>query len=270
MLLFARTSTVIFSHPEMVTDYMNGMDVIFAAHVAKFLATRDLLKLSLVNSGFRELVMRAHSICSVVKKVEGYDSDILVSNTDLDLNYLHMEYSDERALRAALAKILNAGFKIHPLRMRFTDMGPVFERMLHAVECTSSGSDVYFCQFHFPSAFKDTDEVCYSDPVPVQGGTIRLFKRVMSTLRHPQPRNCVIGVDLDSSSIWLSRIVTVWNMDRRWIELRAGLTRGNPLRVPNDHPEKRVGMWTDLLPVDEEIEQKLSTCIFLIENSFIL
>jgi hypothetical protein len=91
-------------------------------------------------------------------------------------------------------------------------------------------------QFSFP-----TPESTSSNTAEVPGGTVRLVRR---PLHESNPENLVLGLHVQSSDIWLVRVVAVTGTNR--FELMAGTTKADPLRVSNSSR----GTWSDLMPID--------------------
>ena len=93
-----------------------------------------------------------------------------------------------------------------------------------------------------------------SNFVPIPGGRLRLMKRRMDTFD-----NWVLGIELETSDLWLVRVASVTGNNR--VDLMAGNTKSHPLRVPN----AARGTWTDLLPCSVDFAQNIFPPTFIIE-----
>lgn len=121
-----------------------------------------------------------------------------------------------------------------------------------------SSVDRYLCHFRFPDLDQAVEKTIYSDSVNIPGGFVRLFMRPLPLLDSDSLPSCVVGIQLESDRVWILRVASISN-SKRPIELKAGCTKADVLRVPNGGR----GTWSDLLPTDMHVWN--NDAFFLIE-----
>lgn len=112
--------------------------------------------------------------------------------------------------------------------------------------------------FRFPDLDQAVENTIYSDSVNIPGGFVRLFMRPLPLLNTDSAHSCVVGIQLESDQVWILRVASISNR-KRPIELKAGCTKADVLRIPNGGR----GTWSDLLPIDTQVWN--NDAFFLIE-----
>jgi hypothetical protein len=244
----------------MSIDLPEVLRIVLSHHMVDYMRTVDVLRLSRTSRALFTVVM---SEWENFPRLTSQRLLLILSTTDCDANYMHSHFQSAKETIEFMQTLSRTKAQIHPLVTHPESLPILMDRMACALEHVSSCSEVHFCQF----TFEGHDEVRFSQPVGVKGGSVRLFIRKMSTLRSPLPCN-VLGIDLMSTDTCLCRVALVYGLQSCYIELRAGSTRHSLMRESNT-PTKR-GVWTDLVPCGHDVEISLCSSVFIIENSFIL
>ena len=151
-------------------------------------------------------------------------------------------------------------------RLKTAEACELFWRLMDESEALFhfSSKGRFFCQFYF-----DGSNLCedgsgqFSNSVLIPGGTIKLFKRSLPLGTVSDSPTCTaLGISFESSEIWIVRVAAITGSRR--VEIKAGATRADVLRVPNTGK----GSWSDLLPIERgfcDLRPEIEKTIFLIE-----
>ena len=121
------------------------------------------------------------------------------------------------------------------------------------------------CQFVFDGSSDESGQ--FSNQVLIPGGSVRLFKRTLplghTAHAESETQLCAaLGVSFHSDDVWIIRVAAVSGPLR--VDLKAGATRADVLRVPNSGK----GTWSDLLPVEAsycQLKPGSDKTVFLVE-----
>jgi hypothetical protein len=241
-------------------------DPIIMVHLSQYLSTLEFIHIVQTNRECRHIL---DSNWHVLRKaVTAQPNRVVISNTFLRESFFHFGVISMSLVGAFLDDIRRSHIVIENLTLSVESM-PDFEQfillMKRGCELSNLSDDIIMCQFRFPiTSTKEYDEsgIEYSSSISIPGGTLRLFKRAVSALypgnNTDQPAS-VTGIDMDTAQVWLCRVFSV--SDRR-LDLKAGTTRSDVLRVPNG---SMMGTWTDLCPVFEHSPVNNPDNIYFVE-----
>jgi len=217
--------------------------------LAQYVTTADFLTMLQINGSCREVLNSSWD--ELRKTVPVHPRYLHISNTLIQQSFFHFLspsiqecVTTLRALRSSVVTILPIKLSVESIPS-FTEW---FELIIGASQFSNLSDQVLLCQFRFSDESVEADEfgIQYSNVVSVPGGTLRLFKRAVSSLYPGNPADhpsLVVGIDLDTPKLWLCRVASISGAR---LDLKAGTTRADVLRVPNG---SKTGTWTDLCPV---------------------
>lgn len=235
--------------------------------VSKYLQTTDVIKISSINRSFRETI-----IAEWIHFTKGIDSKpefSILTNMPITGSFFHCETSSFESCESTLRYLVSCGVIVDNIQIPSVStrkFDTVFEELMRIREISSLSNDIHVCQLVFaqgnPSRSCDESDIEYSNFVSVPGGTIRLFRRAVSSLYPGNAANgtaYVLGIDLNTPKIWLCRVKSLFDFR---LDLKAGMTRSDILRVPNG---SKGGTWTDLFPISRHSPILNPDNIFMIE-----
>jgi hypothetical protein len=219
-----------------------------------FLNTVDVIILSRVSKGFKDVCC-----CFVGYKPPTSDRgvEICINSEHPRFLYIHPFVKGWSDLQVLLSKVDKLMLKLDSVRY----VSPISNLILCRVRSCAEleglslflSSDLppasfsqhkrIVCHFYFPTGTSPISETVFSNSIEIPGGSVSLVRRTLPLIQSDEATACVLGVRLSSQHIWIVRVTSI-PCSRR-IELMAGCTRADILRVPNGSK----GTWTDLLPI---------------------
>jgi hypothetical protein len=236
-------------------------ELLIIVHVSLFLDTVDFIKVTNVNRDiFNSLNSSWHEL---QRLVTSSPRAAVISNTSLKSCYFHFHLISLERCRLVLGALTNSRFRFHDLRFNNSlNLLQFIERIDRIHDLTNLSGEGDIIQFSFADGPSSrSNDIQYSNHLEIPGGSVRLFRRPISSLYPGRDESTlhVVGVDMDSSCVWLCRVAAITGSHR--LDIKAGSTRSDVLRVPNG--SKR-GTWTDLCPANEDPSNQYSP-LYLVE-----
>lgn len=221
--------------------------------ICEYVSTKDFVKLARLTKIIRASLSLPGDPCKTRM--------CSISTEDLDKIYVHSAFTSPSELSTFLKRLKRSGVIIPCLIFPLAEKDTLIEIIINNHKFSHFLSESrYLCEFRFNQFISTEKECVTSNTIRLMGGDLSLFKRhvpvlVNENLSHPQS---ALGIKLESDSIWIVRVVALTG-DRR-VDLKAGSTKQDPLRVPTGQR----GTWSDLFPVDSGYAEKESV-VFLVE-----
>lgn len=241
-------------------------DPIVMVHLSQYISTIEFLEILQAYKGCRHIFETQWGVFRNAVTVP--PKSVVISNTSVRDAFFHFVAHSVAQMDSILVEIARSSIIIENIILPVESM-PNYEQFTvflnKAGACANLSDEIIMCQFRFsPVPSKDGDDsgIQYSSTTAIPGGTIRLFKRAVSSL-YPgnttdQPAS-VAGIDMDTTQVWLCRVFSISDMR---LDLKAGSTRSDVLRVPNG---SKMGTWTDLCPVSEHSPIENPSNIYVVE-----
>jgi len=246
-------------------EYLSN-ELLIIVHVSQFIGTVDFIKTTQLNAATYNALQLSWNKFRLL--VINPPTASTISNTLPNSCFFHFQFSSICDCVSLLRKLWISQLGLYDLHFQNAGQLIEFVDKLDSIKDLSnlSRDKCDLVQFQFSAANSDdekqlaVDGVTFSNPISIPGGFLRLFRRPISSLYPGRDDSLyVMGIDIESSSVWLCRVCAVSGMRR--LDIKAGLMRSDVLRVPNG---SKKGTWTDLCPVGVDSDCQFPP-IFLVE-----